>query len=112
MRLFWNQTLTWAQRTGALPSQGRAYGRVPRLLLAFGWASSYLSLGELQSRGQQEPLRTHHVLLPGELLLQPGQLLAGEAGAYPFRLSSFGFERMHSCVDSGQRGCRQAKGRI
>lgn len=44
---------------------------------------SYLSFCELQSRGQEEPLRADHVLLPRKLLLQSGELLAGEAGAHP-----------------------------
>ena len=56
----------------------------------------YLGLGELQVRRQDEPLRADHVLLARELLLQPGQLLVGEAGAHAFGLSSLGLERVDS----------------
>lgn len=63
---------------------------------------SHLSFCELQSRGQEEPFGPDHVLLPGELLLQPGELLAGEARAHPFRLPTFSFERVQPCVHFGQ----------
>lgn len=62
---------------------------------------SHLSFCELQSGRQEEPLGADHVLLPGELLLQPGELLAGEAGAHPFRLATFSLERMKPRVHFG-----------
>lgn len=53
---------------------------------------SHLLLGEVQCRSKQAPLRAHHVLLPGKLLLQPCQLVAGEDGAHPLGFASLGFE--------------------
>lgn len=83
---------------------------------AWGWGGGggvtvlrigHLSLCELQRGGEQEPLRADHVLLPGELLLQAGELLAGEAGAHPFGLPTLGFEWLQACVDFGHRSCRE-----
>lgn len=53
---------------------------------------SYLLFSEVQGGGEQASLRAHHVLLPRKLLLQPGQLVAGEDGPDPLGFASLGFE--------------------
>lgn len=53
---------------------------------------AYLLFSEVQGGGEQAPLCAHHVLLPGELLLQPGQLVAGEDGPDTLGFASLGFE--------------------
>lgn len=53
---------------------------------------AYLFFSEVQGGGEQAPLRAHHVLLPCKLLLQPGQLVAGEDGPDPLGFASLGFE--------------------
>lgn len=79
------------------------------LLLVFFF--SYLSLCELQRGRQEKPLRPDHVLLPRELLLQPGQLLTGEASAHAFRFPTFRFEGVKPCADFGQRSCEEERKR-
>lgn len=53
---------------------------------------AYLLLSEVQSGGEQTPLHAHHILLPRKLLLQPGQLVAGEDGPDSLGFAGLGFD--------------------
>ena len=52
----------------------------------------FLLFSEVQGGGEQAPFCAHHVLLPCKLLLQPGQLVAGEDSPDSLSFANLGFE--------------------
>lgn len=63
---------------------------------------AYLSFSKLKRSSQQEALGPDHVLLPGELLFQPRQLLIREASAHTLGLARLMFEHVHACFRHGR----------